>query len=386
MKCIVHKGEKVSEIVEYLKNFPEIYVVSDRKVASVAGIVKKALPKSSLRGCYFLDASEENKRMPTVLDICKWLMDNDADRDALVLAIGGGITTDMAGFAASIYRRGIRYANFPTTLLAQADAAIGGKTGVNFMNYKNMLGVISQPIFTYVCSEVLETLPRRAFISGEAELLKTFIIDNDGGNYERAVRLLSELYQSESLASCVKDHFPELVDLIGASAKIKAGIVERDEFEHGERRKLNLGHTFAHAIEHEARCAHRDITHGEAVAMGIIMAAQAAESLGGDGPAAMENIISARQDAGNHPKQGTPGKALSEKFMEDFKACGLPAGCPFGIEVLAGSMTKDKKAESDIIHFVLPYAVGDVRIIDLPVEAIVAAMRSGSRHSAAPGK
>ena len=137
-----------------------------------------------------IDAAECLKTMDTVMEICTWLLEQGADRDALVLAIGGGITSDMVGFAASIYKRGVRFAYVPTTLLAQVDAAIGGKTGVNLENYKNILGVIRQPEFTYLCPHALESLSQRDFLSGEAEVLKTFIIE-DEGNYEKAVALFS---------------------------------------------------------------------------------------------------------------------------------------------------------------------------------------------------
>ncbi|MDE7127017.1 MAG: 3-dehydroquinate synthase, partial [Bacteroidales bacterium] len=142
---------------------------------------------------YAVEATEQAKNMETVLGICSWLMDCDAGRDALVLAIGGGITTDMAGFAASVYKRGVRFAYVPTTLLAQVDASVGGKTGVNFKQYKNMLGVIRQPEFTYVDIRLLGSLPYRDFLSGAAEMLKTFIIE-DNGNYEASVGMLKELH------------------------------------------------------------------------------------------------------------------------------------------------------------------------------------------------
>ena len=268
--------------------------------------------------------------METVLLITRSLLEAGASRKALVLAVGGGITTDLAGFAASIYKRGVRYANVPTTLLAQVDAAIGGKTGVNFDAYKNMLGVIVQPVFTYVCAEVLRTLPRRDFLSGAAELLKTFIIENEDDHYARAIEWLSS-------------DGADGQELILAAAAVKAGIVSRDPYEAGERRKLNLGHTFAHAIEHEARVREEDITHGEAVAMGMILAARLSDRLG----------VSA---------------GLEARLTADFAAVGLPTACPYPLAALAGAMDKDKKAEGALVHFVLPERIGSVIIRDLPVD------------------
>lgn len=380
MKCKIYSGQKITDVTGYLKGYPAVFVVADRQVKSSAEQVVKAHEEQKLEGALphpsnllLLDVSEENKSMSTVLEICKWLMDNGADRNALLLAIGGGITTDMAGFAASIYKRGIRFAYVPTTFLSQVDAAIGGKTGVNFENYKNILGVIRQPEFTYVCPEVLGTLPYRDFLSGAAELLKTFIIDNTGDNYEKAVEVLSEIHGSIDRKQAIASHLAEIEDLAAAAAKIKAGIVERDEFECGERRKLNLGHTFAHAIESVSMSGHNGaksgVTHGEAVAMGMIMAAKASEryyNLASESPSRRENIAGQ-----NDTVTSEGGESLSSRLARDFSRCGLPTECPFPPESLSGAMKKDKKAENGIVHFVLIRAIGDVRIEDLPVESAV---------------
>ena len=359
MKCNIFNGQTITDVTGYLERYPVIYIVADRHVAHFAEKVVKSLTggKADCKcedpispELLLLDTSEEDKSMQTVMEICKWLLDNGADRNALLLAIGGGITTDMAGFAASIYKRGIRFAYIPTTFLSQVDAAIGGKTGVNFENYKNILGVIRQPEFTYICPEVLETLPYRDFLSGAAELIKTFIIDNAGNNYEKAVEVLSEIHESIDRKQAITLHLAELEELAGAAARIKAGVVERDEFEQGERRKLNLGHTFAHAIEWEARAAKKDISHGEAVAMGIILAAKASERYYG---------------------QEVADQSLSAMLTRDFSRCGLPTECPFPLESLSGAMRKDKKAENGIVHFVLIRTLGDVRIEDLAVELAI---------------
>lgn len=382
MKCKIYSGQKITDVAGYLKGYPDVFVVADRQVKSSAEQVVKAyeaqnpdnlgtlLHPSNL---LLLDVSEENKSMSTVLEICKWLMDNDAGRNALLLAIGGGITTDMAGFAASIYKRGIRFAYIPTTFLSQVDAAIGGKTGVNFENYKNILGLIRQPEFTYICPEVLGTLPYRDFLSGAAELLKTFIIDNAGNNYEKAVEVLSGIHGSIDRKQAIALHLAEIEELAADAAKIKAGIVERDEFECGERRKLNLGHTFAHAIESVSmsrhNCAESGISHGEAVAMGMIMAAKASERHYNPAP---ENSMRSDDIAGqNDTATSEEGKSLRARLVRDFSRCGLPTECPFPPESLSGAMKKDKKAENGIVHFVLIRAIGDVRIVDLPVESAV---------------
>lgn len=380
MKCKIYSGQKITDVAGYLKGYPAVFVVADRQVKPSAEQVVKAHEEQKLEGTLphpsnllLLDVSEENKSMSTVLEICKWLMDNDAGRNALLLAIGGGITTDMAGFAASIYMRGIRFAHVPTTFLSQVDAAIGGKTGVNFENYKNILGLIRQPEFTYICPEVLGTLPYRDFLSGAAELLKTFIIDNAGNNYEKAVEVLSEIHGSIDRKQAIALHLAEIEKLAAAAARIKAGIVERDEFECGERRKLNLGHTFAHAIESVSMsghyCAESGISHGEAVAMGMIMAAKASERHYNLAP---EKSLQSEDIAGqNDTANSVECESLSSRLVRDFSRCGLPTECPFPPESLSGAMKKDKKAENGIVHFVLIRAIGDVCIVDLPVESAV---------------
>ncbi len=320
----VISADSLQALTPLLEAYPKVFLVYDRNVAWVAQEIAAACPPAGMK---VLDASEKAKDMATVLDLCSWLLEAGADRSSLLLAVGGGITTDLAGFAACIYRRGIRFAFVPTTLLAQVDAAIGGKTGVNFLDFKNMLGVIRQPDFTFECAQVLRTLPRRDFLSGAAELLKTFLIDNTGNAYEKTVALLSAPADSATLQT-----------LIAAAAKVKAGIVSRDEQERGERRCLNLGHTFAHAIEHEARQAGLDITHGEAVAVGILLAARLSEAM------------------------GLAPKGLAARLEADWTACGLPTSVPFDLGTLIAAMTKDKKAEGDTIHFVLLSSIGQVEI------------------------
>jgi len=333
----VVSGADISGACALLEGYPHIWLVYDANAEAHAAKLVAALKEGGkLEAVRSLEVSEESKTMETVLSIEDWLLGGGADRDALLLAVGGGITTDMAGFAASIYKRGIRFAFVPTTLLSQVDAAIGGKTGVNFHSLKNMIGVIRQPDFTYICPDVLETLPARDFRSGAAEMLKTFIIE-DNGNYCKAVRVLGNINKGASVASQSK----ELGELITAAAAVKAGVVSRDQFESGERRKLNLGHTFAHAIEWKAREENYDITHGEAVAVGMIQAARLT-------------------DAG-----------LAGRLCSDFRQAGLVTELPFPLESLAESMTKDKKAEGGKVHFVLIRTIGDVYIQDMTVaEAI----------------
>ena len=346
-----------------LRHYRHVFVVMDSNVAmncQAAFEMSQMLNRRGVPGM-LIEASEESKCMETVMDICGWLLENGADRDALVLAVGGGITTDMVGFAASIYKRGVRFAYVPTTLLSQVDAAIGGKTGVNFGGYKNMLGIIRQPEFTYICPQVLESLPMTDFLSGASEMLKTFIIE-DNGNYQKAVDFLSGLaedfasaegggtfsYMMEKWPETLSAKVSELTPLIAAAAKVKAGVVSRDQFEKGERRKLNLGHTFGHAMESLAHKCHNDMDHGQAVALGMVYAARLAERV------------------------GLAEEGFAAALEKDLERCLLLVINPYDLEAMAEAMHKDKKAEGGKIHFILPRAVGDVVVHDMTVEEAVA--------------
>ncbi len=334
--------------------------------------------------------SEERKNMDTVLEICRWLLASGADRNSVLVALGGGILLDIVGFVAGIYKRGVRCIYIPTTLLAQVDAAIGGKTGVNLDGYKNILGVFRQPELIYICRRPLATLPDDVFRDGLAEMVKTFIIDNGlpncggtppsagdtdlsvgrVGQLLKVVRRLNEIGGFSMATTELKDEF---CGLVASAVGVKAGIVERDELEGGERRKLNLGHTFAHAIEYvsHSRAAisvdglrndvssaegsglsggtalNGGISHGEAVAMGLAMAARLSVRLGVAEPQVERDVVGA------------------------LEVCGLPTVCPYPIEDLLGAMSKDKKAEGDKIHFVLVRSIGDVVIKDLSLSEIL---------------
>lgn len=374
--------DKISSAEQYLigllLTYKHLYAFIDKQLMMKSQIVRDLAVELQGIGCPMraVEATEEAKTMDSVLDMCSWLMEKGADRDAVLVAIGGGITTDMVGFAAGIYKRGVRYVNVPSTLLAQVDAALGGKSGVNFERYKNMLGVIRQPSITFIWPSLLTTLPRRDFLSGAAEMLKTFMIE-DNCNYQKAADLffdMSSEYNMEVLmngkdekktwAGIMKKHMDTLCELIGAAANVKAGVVSRDPFEKEERRKLNLGHTFAHAIEtlaqrdggerfsgHDGASEIKGVTHGEAVAMGLVLAARLADRY-------------FRKDK-NDPTE------LEAKVSSDLWDADIPCYCPYTVEEMAETMKKDKKAEGGKIHFVLPKAVGDVKIVDLTVEEVI---------------
>ena len=318
-----------------------IFVVCDRAVAHL-------VPRLGLDAAVLeLEASEEKKSLRTVEEICRALLEGGADRKSFVLALGGGIISDMAGFAASIYMRGIRFAYVPTTLLAMTDAAIGGKTGVNFLSYKNILGSFTEPCFTWMAAASLEGLPRREVLSGAAEMLKSFIIDNVDGAYSTAL----EFFRTASLPEkCDAATAARLLPLARAAAGVKAGIVSRDFRESGERKLLNLGHSFAHAIEDLAQsgaAGNIGISHGEAVSMGIVLAARLSCAL------------------------GYAPKGFDSSLEADFASAGLRVKCPYAPRQLVQAMSRDKKAEAGTLSFVLMRGISDVFVEKLePAKAM----------------
>lgn len=333
----VYVGESFSGLPSCMPDGSHAFLLYDRNVPETADLVRDAVKPVSVMG---VDVSESSKSLETVAGISRWLMEAGADRDAVLVAAGGGILTDVAGFTAAVYKRGIKAVYVPTTLLAQVDASVGGKTGVNLDGYKNMLGVIRQPAATYICPFPLSTLPERELLSGIAELLKTFIIGSPEC-YLRAVSYVSGMRISKDWAAALRTGTADLLELVCEAVSIKAGIVSEDQFENGGRRKLNLGHTFAHAIEWYDRTVlgHGPddcISHGEAVSVGIACAARLSENT------------------------GLCCRGLSDRIVSDLLSCGLPVSYPASSESLVSAMSKDKKAENGKVRFILIRDLGDV--------------------------
>lgn len=278
--------------------------------------------------CFTLKAVESNKTLETVQKIYVWLLANGADRTSLLVGVGGGITTDITGFVAATYMRGIDCAFVPTTLLAMCDAGIGGKNGVNSEGFKNIIGTIREPKWIFICLEFLHTLPERVLKEGETEMLKTFLIADEKW-YNWCVSYLSKSADAT---------MPEFEKFIQKSQELKLEIVGQDLYEKGKRRVLNFGHSIGHAIEY---IAGGQALHGEAVAVGIVMAAKAS---------ALKGLCS---------------HELAEKIKNDFKQLGLPTSAEdFGIEedkdLLLRAMAKDKKKEGENLHFIFIKKPGEV--------------------------
>ena len=267
---------------------------------------------------------ETIKTLDTVASIYSQLLEMGADRQCYIVGFGGGIVTDIAGFVASTYMRGLKFGFVATTLLAQVDASVGGKNGVNVDGYKNMAGTFNQPDFVICDLQTLRTLPDREFQAGLAEILKAGLICNP-----KLFRLL-ETYTFDDFRN--DDRL--LSTIVRESVLIKAHVVERDEREAGERKKLNLGHTFAHAIEKSTR----DYLHGEAVALGLLYTARISCRLG----------LLAESDV-----------RLLEGALERLK---LPTVCSVDTPVLLKALQVDKKKEADSVYFIVLTSLGSCEI------------------------
>ena len=255
----------ISKISSLLKNnsvtFNQCLLIIDKNVPSkFIEKIKKSL-KNKKNFLYYISANEKNKNQKTVNQILNFLFKKNFSRQDCLMTIGGGITGDIGGFAASLFKRGIQYINLPTTLLSQVDSSIGGKTGVNSKYGKNMIGSFYQPKIVISDSLFLKTLPRREIVCGYGEILKHSLISNKGfysflnHNISKILSLKSPLIEKAIFESC----------------KIKKAIVEKDEKEKNLRKVLNFGHTFAHAYEAALGYSIK-LNHGEAVILGITSA------------------------------------------------------------------------------------------------------------------
>ncbi len=282
---------------------------------------------------------ERFKRLATLEKLAESLIKLGADRNAILIALGGGVTCDVTGFLASVYMRGLDVIQIPTTVLAQVDAAIGGKTGVNLRSGKNLLGTFHQPRAVLIDPNVLATLPSREYRAGLYESLKCGIIGNAG------LFVLFEERRKEIL-----DRDPLVIEkVITESVRLKARVVSADEREGGLRQVLNLGHTIGHALEAETR--YTQLLHGEAVAWGMIAATHVAKSTGRLDGATRERIIAAILGFGKLPRMKVQTKGVLNRLLSD------------------------KKTRQGVVHFVLPTQIGRVEITsDVPAEVVRSAV------------
>lgn len=278
-----------------------------------------------------IGTGEGIKTLQTIEDIYKKLMDLEFDRSGFILGVGGGIVCDIAGFAASTYMRGIRFGFVASTLLAQVDASVGGKNGVNLEGHKNMVGVFNQPEFVICDPEILKTLPVKELKNGFAEIAKHALIGD---------RNLFEFMEQNHKRALELD--PEVIGrLTQSSLVLKSGIVNRDEKEKGERRKLNFGHTIAHALEKTM-----SLSHGEAVAVGMGISAKLSVKM---------SDLSAEGE---------------KRIYELFKKFDLNQNIKIPCDEITKAVRKDKKREGDDINFILLKNIGEAIIEKIPIKVL----------------
>lgn len=317
-------GESFKNFKNYLPD-KKVFIISDDKVNALYGNYFQEFPLIQI------GQSEQIKNLNTLTDILQQLMDLEADRSSFILAIGGGIVCDIAGFVASVYLRGIDFGFISTTLLSQVDASVGGKNGVNFGGFKNMVGVFNQPKFVLCDPEMLKTLDNDDLNCGFAEIVKHTLIA-DKAMFEKLEANVHKALQLDA------DFINELVS---NSVKIKASIVNKDEKEKGERRKLNLGHTYGHAIEKVLQ-----ISHGNAISMGLIIAARLS---------VLKGLLSDEK------------RIRIEKLLQRLN---LPIRIEKKQEDILNALVMDKKREGGSIHFILLKDIGDVLIQAVDIEEL----------------
>ncbi|QDT63074.1 3-dehydroquinate synthase [Calycomorphotria hydatis] len=327
-------------------------VVTDENVHEPhAEAVAKSLQSAGWNlSTHMLSAGERAKSLTSLAEIYDALVELRADRRSLVVAVGGGVVGDAAGFAAATYNRGMPFVQVPTTLLAMVDSSVGGKTGVNHPKGKNLIGAFHQPIGVLIDPEVLATLPKREYRGGLAEVVKYGVI------------LDAEFFQwlEQNVEAINKRDPAALGHIIERSCRLKADVVEEDEFETtGLRAVLNYGHTFAHA--YEALAGYGELSHGEAVSIGMLDASRLAERRG---------FITAEDTQRQHD-------LLSKLRLPT----ALPSGMDFSTDDLIGRMRLDKKNRDGKMRFVLPTCIGEVKLFDDTDEADVRAVLELTEHA-----
>lgn len=343
--AIVERGA-VARAAEFLPpRSGTVFVVTTADVWDLHGAALAEALAGRAHHVLLFPGGEPNKRLSQVEALAEQMVQAGGDRSSVVIAFGGGIVGDLAGFLAAIFMRGVPVIQIPTTLLAQVDAAVGGKTGTNLVSGKNLVGSFHQPLAVLIDPDVLSTLPEREYRAGLYEIVKSGVI--------RDAELFSVM---DRCAPAVLAREPAVLEgIIAGAVRIKAEVVTADEREGDLRRILNFGHTFGHALEAETR--YERLLHGEAVAWGMHAATHLAASMG---------LLD-------------PGEA-AEIHRVIRKYGPIPPLDGIDPRRLAARLRSDKKTVQGRVHFVLPERIGAVRIVSgvdeaLVLEAIQAALR-----------
>ncbi|MCI2056296.1 MAG: 3-dehydroquinate synthase [Oscillibacter sp.] len=311
-------------------------VIADSTVAPLyLGTVEQSLRDAGYCvSSYIYPAGEAQKNLTTLSDILEFLAAEHLTRTDCVIALGGGVCGDMAGFAAGCYLRGVRFVQLPTTLLAAVDSSVGGKTAVDLKGGKNLAGLFLQPSAVLCDTDCLSSLPPEIFADGAAEAIKTGVLSDEG---------LFRLFDTDNLTG-------DLSEMIHQCIAFKGRVVEDDEFDTGLRRTLNLGHTAGHAIE---KCAKFTISHGHAVAIGMVIIARAAEKL------------------------GWCQESCADRIAAVLKRNALPVSTNFSAAELADAALSDKKRTGGTITLVVPEKIGTCCLKTIPVDQLQDVFEAG---------
>lgn len=337
---IVHIGsgflDTIGEKIREIKRPCRVVLVSDDTVYSLYGErVKKSLTEAGFSVCEFVFLhGEDAKSLENFGKMQEFCAENSITRTDLFVALGGGVTGDLTGFVASTYLRGVDFVQIPTTVLSMVDSSVGGKTAINLNAGKNLCGAFYQPLAVYADCETLKTLPDETFNEGCAEIIKYgMILDSEFLTY------LSKNSIRDNIEYAVK-----------RCVEIKRDVVDRDEFEKGERKLLNFGHTIGHAIE---KCSNLTISHGNAVAIGMVIATKGAYEI------------------------GMSDEDYSDVLLPILKANNLPTTCDFSAEDLYKVSLSDKKRSLDTMALIVPEKYGLCKIAKLPVEDLLNFIEKG---------
>jgi 3-dehydroquinate synthase len=325
----IYVGETLQNLGNYIPS-ENVVIITDKNVKQ---FYENDFPTHPI---ITIDTGEKIKNLDTVQDIYEKLLAVGADRSTFIVGIGGGIVCDIAGFVASTYLRGVRFGFVSSTLLSQVDASVGGKNGVNFKDYKNMVGVFNQPEFVICDLNLLSTLPKKEILNGMAEIVKHGAIEDAG------LFAYLEEHSQKALALDI-----EVIEkLVYDSIAIKSAIVNQDELEKGARRKLNFGHTFGHAYEKTT-----GIPHGEAVSAGMVVASK----------------ISVKR--GHLPSED------AQRIETLLQKIGLPVRIQAEWKSVLDALKKDKKRKGNHIYFVFLNKIGNAFVDQIPIEDVEPVLR-----------
>jgi len=326
--------EQIATLVDFRK-YSNIFIITDKTIKKL--LLNKLQRQLPTEAKYIaVPSGETAKDISHLTNIWKAMIDAQLDRKSLIINLGGGVVGDIGGFAAATYMRGIPFINIPTTLLAQVDESVGGKTMIDFDGIKNIVGTFYQPAAVIIDVATLQTLPKRELLSGWAEIIKHGLIQDK--KYFKTVTSKDPLSFSES----------ELVDIITRSCEIKSAIVQNDETETGKRKLVNFGHTIGHAIEALSLETNEPLRHGEAVSIGMVAEANLAQQI------------------------GLLNKEYAQRIKVKLAAAGLPTDIPdFPTDAIIAKMKSDKKNVGGKINFTLLKQIGEALIDQTVPEELI---------------